>query len=168
MSIYAINLTDFNDRLLMKAMSDIPAGSIVFFEDVDSMNVSKPCVDSETPSAPATHGKGEEKIDRFGVTLPGLLNVMDGFHAPDNVLYMMTTNKLEALDPALLRLGQSITVYFSALRRSCRSSNSTTASFPKQTSWTRAPLLKHIRGTRPWQTSRACCWLWQQSLHNCA
>ena len=40
------------------------------------------------------------------MTLSGLLNVLDGFHAPDDVLYMMTTNKIEALDPALLRPGR--------------------------------------------------------------
>jgi mitochondrial chaperone BCS1 len=35
-----------------------------------------------------------------------LLNVVDGFHAPENVLFVMTTNKIEALDPALLRPGR--------------------------------------------------------------
>jgi chaperone BCS1 len=35
-----------------------------------------------------------------------LLNVLDGFHAPENVVYVMTTNKVEALDPALLRPGR--------------------------------------------------------------
>jgi chaperone BCS1 len=37
MSIYAINLTDFNDRSLTKAMNDVPPGSVVLFEDVDCM-----------------------------------------------------------------------------------------------------------------------------------
>ena len=52
--------------------------------------------------------KTEEKsvADKFGVTISGLLNVLDGFHAPDDVLFMMTTNKVEALDPALLRPGR--------------------------------------------------------------
>jgi hypothetical protein len=27
----------------------------------------------------------------FGVTLSGLLNVLDGFHAPENVVSVMTT-----------------------------------------------------------------------------
>jgi mitochondrial chaperone BCS1 len=42
----------------------------------------------------------------FAVTLSGLLNVLDGFHAPENVIYVMTTNKIKALDPALLRPGR--------------------------------------------------------------
>lgn len=33
------------------------------------------------------------------VTLSGLLNVLDSFHAPENVVYVMTTNQVEALDP---------------------------------------------------------------------
>lgn len=45
-------------------------------------------------------------VDPFGVTLSGLLNVLDGFGAPENVLFVMTTNKVEALDPALLRPGR--------------------------------------------------------------
>jgi len=46
------------------------------------------------------------KEDRFGVTLSGLLNALDGFSAPDNVLFIMTSNQIEALDPALLRPGR--------------------------------------------------------------
>jgi chaperone BCS1 len=41
-----------------------------------------------------------------GVTLSGLLNVLDGFYAPANVLFVMTTNHIEVLDEALLRPGR--------------------------------------------------------------
>jgi len=41
-----------------------------------------------------------------GVTLSGLLNVLDGFFAPSGVLFIMTTNHIEELDPALLRPGR--------------------------------------------------------------
>jgi mitochondrial chaperone BCS1 len=34
------------------------------------------------------------------------LNVLDGFYAPTNVLFMMTTNRIESLDEALLRPGR--------------------------------------------------------------
>jgi chaperone BCS1 len=40
------------------------------------------------------------------VTLSGLLNVLDGFHAPDGVLFVMTSNQIERLDTALLRPGR--------------------------------------------------------------
>jgi chaperone BCS1 len=35
-----------------------------------------------------------------------LLNALDGFSAPDNVLFIMTSNQIEALDAALLRPGR--------------------------------------------------------------
>ena len=107
MSIYAINLTDFNDRTLMKAMNDVPPGSIVLFEDADCMMASKARREAEKNPSGGPPGKAEDKsLDKFGVTLSGLLNVLDGFHAPYDVLFMMTTNKIEALDPALLRPGR--------------------------------------------------------------
>ena len=42
----------------------------------------------------------------MGVTLSGLLNVLDGFHAPDDVLFVMTTKLIDVLDRALLRPGR--------------------------------------------------------------
>jgi len=48
----------------------------------------------------------ENIADRNGVTLSGLLNVLDGFYAPTSVLFMMTTNRIESLDEALLRPGR--------------------------------------------------------------
>ena len=108
MSIYAINLTDFVDRTLMKAINDVPQGAIVLFEDVDCMSSTKARPDPEKKPGGTPPDKPEEKslADKFGVTMSGLLNVLDGFHAPDDVLFMMTTNKIEALDPALLRPGR--------------------------------------------------------------
>ncbi len=107
MSIYAINLTDFNDRTLMKAINDVPQGSIVLLEDVDCMMATKARRDPEKKPAGSTPEKAEDKnLDKFGVTLSGLLNVLDGFYAPEHVLFMMTTNKIEALDRALLRPGR--------------------------------------------------------------
>jgi chaperone BCS1 len=86
----------------------VPPGSVVLFEDVDCMIASNPRNHAEKPSPGDPREKPEAKTvaDKFGVTLSGLLNVLDGFHAPDDVLYMMTTNKIEALDPALLRPGR--------------------------------------------------------------
>ena len=48
----------------------------------------------------------ENTAEKSGVTLSGLLNVLDGFYAPTGVLFMMTTNRIEALDSALLRPGR--------------------------------------------------------------
>lgn len=109
MSIYAVNLTAFGDRSLMKAMNEIPANSIVLFEDIDCMKAGDA---RATPSQSqgerenSNNLDGKEKSELLGVTLSGLLNVLDGFYAPDGVLFVMTSNQIETLDPALLRPGR--------------------------------------------------------------
>ncbi len=102
MSIYALNLTEFNDRTLKTAMNDVPEHSVILFEDIDCMRSSNRRI-KQGSSSSATP---EDAVDRLGVTLSGLLNVLDGFHAPENVIFVMTTNHVEALDPALLRPGR--------------------------------------------------------------
>ena len=52
-----------------------------------------------------TDGKADN-LPQMGVTLSGLLNVLDGFHAPEDVLFVMTTNVIDLLDRALLRPGR--------------------------------------------------------------
>jgi mitochondrial chaperone BCS1 len=108
MSIYVMNLTEFNDRSLKSAMNDVPENSMILFEDIDCMRTGNRRPDTgEQEGAPSA--KGSEKnpaANSFGVTLSGLLNVLDGFHAPENVVFVMTTNCIEALDPALLRPGR--------------------------------------------------------------
>ena len=109
MSIYVVNLTEFNDRTLKTAMNDVPENSVILFEDIDCMKSGnrRPSTNDwmeNPPSLSTTEKAGPAAV--FAVTLSGLLNVLDGFHAPENVVYVMTTNRVEALDPALLRPGR--------------------------------------------------------------
>jgi mitochondrial chaperone BCS1 len=105
MSVYAINLTEFNDRTLKSAMNDVPSQSVILFEDIDCMKAgdARPAQDGKQPNGVS---KSQDISSLLGVTLSGLLNVLDGFNAPENVLFVMTTNKIETLDPALLRPGR--------------------------------------------------------------
>ena len=109
MSIYVVNLTEFNDRTLKTAMNDVPENSVILFEDIDCMKSGnrRPSTNEwmENPPSLITTEKAGPAVG-FAVTLSGLLNVLDGFHAPENVVYVMTTNRGEALDPALLRPGR--------------------------------------------------------------
>jgi chaperone BCS1 len=57
-------------------------------------------------STPGSTDHKDDPTDRLGVTLSGLLNVLDGFHAPEYVLFIMTSNQIVALDPALLPPGR--------------------------------------------------------------
>jgi chaperone BCS1 len=109
MSLYAVNLTEFNDRTLKRAINDVPQNAVILFEDIDCMksgNRRTEHRDRDRTVAPATQGEKNDPTDRFGVSLSGLLSVLDGFHAPENVLFVMTTNHIESLDPALLRPGR--------------------------------------------------------------
>ena len=109
MPIYAISLTDFNDKILMKAVHGVPPNSVILFEDIDCMKTGNARIDvDEWARMQMPEGRNDkaDPLDRCGVTLSGLLNVLDGFHAPENVLFVMTTNKIETLDQALLRPGR--------------------------------------------------------------
>ena len=101
LSIYTANLTEFTDRSLMSAVNQVPANSVLLFEDIDCMRNSQ----SREDSAGITDTK-QNASSQGGVTLSGLLNVLDGFYAPTGVLFVMTTNHMEKLDPALLRPGR--------------------------------------------------------------
>ncbi|HLJ85418.1 MAG TPA: AAA family ATPase [Candidatus Angelobacter sp.] len=117
MSIYMVNLTDFSDRSLMEAVNRVPSNSVLLFEDIDCMKASgarpeAPSGDSQNlgtadrQNLGATVAAKENLSTQSGVTLSGLLNVLDGFYAPTGVLFVMTTNHVEKLDAALLRPGR--------------------------------------------------------------
>jgi mitochondrial chaperone BCS1 len=106
----------------MAAVNQIPANSVLLFEDIDCMKSGQARVASSgravgegasAAAAPSTKDQAQdtakatkESAATNTVTLSGLLNVLDGFFAPTGVLFMMTTNHIEALDAALLRPGR--------------------------------------------------------------
>lgn len=111
MNIYLIDLSAHTDKSLKNAMSFVPEKSIILFEDIDASQAAKKRkLNLEATVDDAEKKKKEGKNDdlelAFGVTLSGLLNVLDGFHAPSSVIFVMTTNHIDALDPALLRPGR--------------------------------------------------------------
>ena len=106
MSIYAINLGQFNDRSLVIAMNDVEPNSVILFEDIDCMKSGDARPNTDPAASDGKSKPAPVKEERNGVTLSGLLNALDGFSAPDNVLFIMTSNQIEALDPALLRPGR--------------------------------------------------------------
>jgi chaperone BCS1 len=107
--IYAINLSAFNDHSLRRAINDVSPNAIILFEDIDCMKSGKARVNQgETQGKQGGHNLDDKKEDiaTLSVTLSGLLNALDGFSAPENVIFVMTSNVIESLDPALLRPGR--------------------------------------------------------------
>lgn len=67
--------------------------SIIFMDEIDAIGTAR----YETTSG------GEREIQR---TMLELLNQLDGFDSNDNVKVIMATNRIESLDPALIRPGR--------------------------------------------------------------
>jgi 26S proteasome regulatory subunit T2 len=74
-------------------LADEHAPSIVFIDEIDAVGTKR--YDSQSG--------GEKEIQR---TMLELLNQLDGFDARGEVKVIMATNRIEALDPALLRPGR--------------------------------------------------------------
>lgn len=79
---------------------------MLLFEDIDCMKGGQARELSNASAVIPSESKPKDNGSANGVTLSGLLNVLDGFFAPTGVLFMMTTNHIEALDRALLRPGR--------------------------------------------------------------
>jgi hypothetical protein len=91
MNVHIIPITSLlNDESLSDCFAGIPPNSIVVLEDID---IAKGVKDRD------------EDTDK-GVTMQGMLNVLDGFQSPPGVITIMTTNRLDVLNPAIIRPGR--------------------------------------------------------------
>lgn len=100
--LYLINLNAMTDDKLEEAFADLPRGSIVLMEDIDTYSV--------TNDREVSEKKSKKDIDLAevlgGLTLSGLLNAIDGIMASDGRILIATTNNIGALDDALIRKGR--------------------------------------------------------------
>ena len=74
-------------------VADENAPTIVFMDEIDAVGAKRH----------STRSGGEKEIQR---TMLELLNQLDGFDERGDVKVIMATNRIEALDPALLRPGR--------------------------------------------------------------
>ncbi|EQB60547.1 26s proteasome regulatory subunit 4 [Vairimorpha apis BRL 01] len=79
-------------RQLFK-VAELHAPSIIFIDEIDAIGGKR--YDSSS--------SGEREIQR---TMLELLNQLDGFDTREDIKVIMATNKIEALDPALIRPGR--------------------------------------------------------------
>jgi chaperone BCS1 len=106
LNVYMISMSDdaLNDRGLGALFDTLPRRCIVLLEDIDSSGI-----DREARKEKITSSRDPSKVKRtilVGVTLAGLLNVLDGPASVDGRLVVMTSNSPDALDAALLRPGR--------------------------------------------------------------
>lgn len=74
------------------------APSIIFMDEIDSIGSAR-----TESSAGNGAGGGDSEVQR---TMLELLNQLDGFEAVQNIKVIMATNRIDILDPALLRPGR--------------------------------------------------------------
>ncbi|KAF7315334.1 hypothetical protein MIND_00048000 [Mycena indigotica] len=89
-----------DDGVLQRAITTIPKRSILLLEDIDSILPSRED-DEENDLHPQPMLRS-----RSGVTLSGLLNILDGIGSEEGKLCFATTNYMDRLDPALMRPGR--------------------------------------------------------------
>jgi chaperone BCS1 len=98
--MYSINMSICtDDERLFSALDELPKGNtkkfrVILLEDVDAVG-----------RAAKTRDEDEDN-DGQGVTQAGFLNFLDGVSTPDRVLFIMTTNHPDRLDPAVIRDGR--------------------------------------------------------------
>ena len=96
-----------DDTSLNTLINSIPTRAIILMEDIDAaftQSVTRE-PDPVAPPAPQQYGMGQPPPPS-NVTLGGLLNAIDGVQAQQGRLLFATTNKYDALDPALMRPGR--------------------------------------------------------------
>lgn len=95
LDIYTLNLSGVGDGTLMKLFADLPPHCVILLEDVDAAGMGR-----------RDEGNAGQTKPGSGVTLSGLLNVLDGVSSQEGRVLFMTTNHIEHLDEALIRPGR--------------------------------------------------------------
>ena len=84
-------------------------GGVIVFEDVDCMtDIVKKRIRDNTDQINNEFELVPKKItgENDALSLSFLLNILDGTMAPENIIFVMTSNHKELLDPALIRPGR--------------------------------------------------------------
>ncbi|KAH9919128.1 P-loop containing nucleoside triphosphate hydrolase protein [Fomitopsis serialis] len=114
--IVTVSRAGMDDTALNQLISNMPSRCIALMEDVDAAFTRGVTRDFSSASGPvsASGKKPDEEGDELKpneeaasrVTLSGLLNALDGIGAQEGRILFATTNKYNALDPALCRPGR--------------------------------------------------------------
>lgn len=90
LAIIDLSKRNLGDGDLRDALSEAPDDTAIVFEDIDAAFVGR-----DRP----------EHADNT-VTFSGILNALDGLASPEGLVVFMTTNRIDDLDPALIRPGR--------------------------------------------------------------
>jgi len=116
--LYILSLAaqNLHDNYLQELFMTLPPKAIVLLEDVDSANVDRDYGYGQPESD--IDSDDENEVDKVlnanrrgsrrpsNISLSGLLNALDGIGAQEGRILIMTTNRRESLDAALIRPGR--------------------------------------------------------------
>jgi chaperone BCS1 len=105
LDIYVISLLDpmLTEVDLLALFTSLPLRCVVLLEDIDTAGLKRP---EDTPAGAASLSSSDNDEKKKGISLSGLLNAIDGVASHEGRVLIMTTNKPEDLDTALLRPGR--------------------------------------------------------------
>lgn len=101
LSVYIVDAAGYLCSDLGAMLKEVPARSLVLFEDIDCHAVST----RSNTGAVVTKEPGQQD-PLFQMNIGTLLNVIDGISPPEQMLIFMTSNNPQTLDPALVRPGR--------------------------------------------------------------
>lgn len=125
--IHVVSLLDQNltDADLISLFNQLPRRCLLLLEDIDTAGLKrKPKKRNrprQRPFVPIADSDSDDEDEdgeaRSRISLSGLLNAIDGVAAPEGHILIMTTNKPDELDEALVRSGRiSVRVAFEKTR----------------------------------------------------
>jgi len=95
LDVYYIPLRSVeHDNNLIQTVARVQPGSMLLLEDIDDLYEAM------------DRGAKKDQKEQQGVSLSGLLNVLDGVATPHGLVTIMTTNRRDVLDDALVRAGR--------------------------------------------------------------
>lgn len=101
-NMYQIQLSKVqDDGELVDLFTEVPKNSVILLEDIDVAITEGKKRNTQVDKSASSTGIGH------GITLGGLLNVLDGNFAPNGSIIIMTTNDKDSLDDALIRPGRA-------------------------------------------------------------
>lgn len=94
-----------SDDDLFEAISDAPQSALILIEDIDC---AVPAERREDQAKRAADDRTRSQKEKTGsaITQAGLLNALDGVSTPDGRIFILTSNRPDVLDDALLRPGR--------------------------------------------------------------
>lgn len=108
LDIYVISLLDpsLTEEDLLALFTSLPRRCVVLLEDIDTAGLKR----TDDPNSDLArelkrHQHGDTSENK-GISLSGLLNAIDGVASHEGRVLIMTTNKPETLDEALIRPGR--------------------------------------------------------------